>query len=542
MNFCLDDGSELVYGSGSESPTLFVPAQDRSESATAILHPASTSNKASAKLLAWFRKPSSIILTASLIIVAALIAVKFGRWPARPAPLSEIHSIAVLPLQNLSGDPSQEYFADGMTDALISDLSQIRSINVISRTSAMRFKGSHDSLPDIAHALGVDAVIEGSVMRSDGRVRITAQLVPATTDAAIWSRSYERDMPDLLKLQSDVAQAIASEIKVNISSAETARLSISRTVDPQASEEFLLGNYYVRKRTDASIATAIDHFNRAVALQPNYAAAWAGLSDAWFERSIWGSATHSEVEPSVRSAAQKALDLDPELSASHIAVSSLNMNYDWDWTAGEYHAKRAIDLDPSNSEAYDAYAWYLLDFGRFDEMKQMMATAEHLDPVSSIIQSDFGRMLYRARAFSDAETHLRRAIELDEKNLAAYGRLVDVLREEGRFDEALAVAQAGKDKGATKSVDFRRVTVLAQMGRTKDALDLWNTLPSKTPTESAQMATILGDADKAFEEFNRALDERVTVLAHIRVDPTFDKLHPDPRWAKLLARMNLPPS
>ncbi len=481
-------------------------------------------NRAPAKLWAWFRKPRAIILTASLILVAALIVMKFGRWPAKPAAVTEIHSIAVLPLENLSGDPSQEYFADGMTDALISDLSQIRSINVISRTSAMRFKGSRDSLPDIAHALGVDAVIEGSVVRANGRVRITAQLVPATTDAAIWSRSYERDMSDLLKLQSDVAQAIASEIKVNISSAETARLSVSRTVDPQASEEFLLGNYYVRKRTDASIATAIDHFNRAIAVQPDYAAAWAGLSGAWFERTIWGNATHTEVEASVRNAAQKALELDPELSASHIAVCSLNMNYDWDWTAGEYHAKRAIEFDPSNTDAYDAYAWYLLDFGRFDEMKQTMATAERLDPVSSIIQSDFGRMLYRARAFTDAEAHLRRAIELDENNFAVYGRLVDVLREEGRFDEALALAQTGKDKGATKSIDSRRVMVLARMGRTKEAIDLWNSLPSKPPTESAQLATILGDADKA------------------RVDPAFDKLHSDPRWAKLLARLNLPPS
>jgi Tfp pilus assembly protein PilF len=371
---------------------------------------------------------------------------------------------------------------------------------------------------------------------------VTAQLIPATTDSAIWSRNYEREMSDILKLQSEVAQAVAGEIKAQLTNSEQQRFGRTRTVDPAASEEFLLGRYHLNKLTDADLETAIGHFTKAIEIEPNYAAAWAGLSHAWFQRGIWGSYSHTDVESSTRKAAQKALELDPDLSDAHTAMCFLNSNYDWDWPGTEFHAKRAIELDPSNWEAYDAYAWFLLNFSRFDELKQVMATAEQLDPVSVNLQSDFGRMLYRARFYADAEAHLRKAIELDENNSIPYDRLADVMLETGRFDDALAFLQKAKAKGASQAVEFRKAIVFARMGQKDKALDIWNALPNKSSIQLARLSIELGDLDAAFQALNRGLDQHETVLPHLRVDPGFDKLHGDLRWTTFLARMNLPPS
>jgi TolB-like protein/Tfp pilus assembly protein PilF len=548
LNFCLDDGSELIYGPTAENPTLRKALDSpRSDADTAVLPDVLQSlelegRNASAGLSSFVRKPFFIGAAVLVVLVAAGLVIRYQFRGSAANTAAEIHSIAVLPLDDLSGDPSQEYFSDGMTDALISDLSQIRSLKVISRTSVMRFKGSHASLPDIARKLNVDAIVEGTVTRAGGRVRVTAQLIPATTDSAIWSRNYEREMSDILKLQSDVAQAIAGEIKAQLTVSEQRRFATARTLDPAANEEFLLGRYHLQKLTDGDLEVAIGHFNRAIEIEPNYAAAWAGLSHAWFQRGIWGHYSHTDVESYARSAAQKALDLDPDLSDAHTAMCFLNSNYDWDWQGTEYHAKRAIELDPSNWEAYDALAWYLLTFSRFDEMKQVMSTAEQLDPVSSNLQSDFGRMLYRARDFGNAEAHLKRAIELDDKNLSVYGRIADVLSETGRYDEALAIIKTGQEKGDRPALEIRKAFVYARMGQRDAAMLTWNAVEKKTRASFAILSTTLGDNDKAFDALNLALDQHETVLPHLRVDPAYDKLHSDPRWPKLLARMNLPPS
>jgi len=547
LNFCLDDGRELIYGPTQENATLIKQPISRSDEETALLPNSSSNPQKDAKSLSnnlqvLYRRPLFVAAVALVLLLAIGLAARYRFGTAGLNAIEEIHSIAVLPLENLSGDPSQEYFSDGMTDALITDLSQIRSLKVISRTSVMSFKGSRKSLPEIASSLGVDAIIEGSVTRAGGRVRISAQLVPATTNAAVWSRSYEREMSDILRLQSDVAQAIAGEIKVKLTSVEQQRLSGLKSVNPDASEEFLLGKYHLQKKLDSNLEAAIGHFTHAIEIEPDYAAAWAGLSRAWFERGIWGNYSHSDVEAAARNAAQKALELDPDLSDAHIAMIDLSMNYDYDWPAAEEHAKRAIDLDPSNSEAYNAYGWFLLNFGRFDELKQVMAKAEQLDPVSQNLQSDFGRMLYRARMYSDAETHLRKAIELDENNPGPYDRLADVLLETGRFDDTLSMLDKAVAKGGGQPPLVRKAIVYARMGQKQKALEIWDSVQKKGSINQARLSTEFGDFDTAFQALNLGLDQHETVLPHIRVDPGFDKLHGDPRWAQFLARMNLPPS
>lgn len=548
LNYCLDDGAELVYGPSVEEPTLIqASTTSRSDEKTAVLPDVSSSvdqpaqNTApDSKRLA--RKPILIGAIAIVLLCAIVLAARYQFRSVDTNTRSEIHSIAVLPLDNLSGDPNQEYFSDGMTDALISDLSQIKSIKVISRTSIMSFKGSHQSLPEIARQLGVDAIIEGTVTRAGDHVRVSAQLVPAATDAAVWSRNYEREMSDILRLQSDVAQAIAGEIKAQLTATEQERLSASRSIKPEASEEYLIGKYELQKLTDADLELAIGHFTKAIEIEPNYAEAWAGLSGAWFQRGIWGNYSHADVESFAKNAAQKALDLDPNLSDAHIAMVYLDMNYDFDWPAADEHSKRAIELDPSSSVAYIARGWYLINFSRFDELKQVMTIAEQLDPVSQSLQSDFGRMLYRARMYADAESHLRKAIELDENNPGPYDRLADVFLETGRFDEALSILDKAEAKGRNEAPIIREAILYARMGQKQKALELWKSVQNKGSVNQARLSTEFGDFDAAFQELNRALDGHETVLPHIRVDPGFDKLHSDTRWAKFLARMNLPPS
>ena len=288
LNFCLDDGRELIYGPTEENATLIKETIGTPDEETALLPNSSSdrqtnSESSSNKLDILYRRPMLTAAVAIALLLTIGLAARYRFFSAAKDVAAQIHSIAVLPLENLSGDPSQEYFSDGMTDALISDLDQIKALKVISRTSVRRFKGSHESLPDIARTLNVDAIVEGTVTRAGGRVRVTAQLIPATTDSAIWSRNYEREMSDILKLQSEVAQAVAGEIKAQLTNSEQQRFGRTRTVDPAASEEFLLGRYHLNKLTDADLETAIGHFTKAIEIEPNYAAAWAGLSHAWFQ-------------------------------------------------------------------------------------------------------------------------------------------------------------------------------------------------------------------------------------------------------------------
>lgn len=490
-------------------------------------------------------KPRPFYRRRALWIIPVLAIFAIGLWIGKDrifvAWENQIHSIAVLPFENLSGDPSQEYFADGMTEALISDLSQIKALKVISRTSVMQYKGKRGSLPEIARTLGVDAVIEGSVQRSEGRVKVTAQLIHAATDTHIWSRSYEREMTDILKLQSDVAQAVAREVRVQLSPPEQNRLSSARSIDSKASEAYLKGRYHLQKLNEADLALAVGYFSEAIRIEPDYAAAHAGLSQAWFERGIWGQKTFAEVEAPAREAVTRALELDPDLSLAHSTMSYLNMNYDWDWDAAEMHLKRALELDPNSSQAYVAYGWFLLPFGRFDEMVEKMKMAEQLDPVSTKIQSDFGRMLYRAQRYDEAEQHLKRAIELDVNSSSAYGRLSDVYVEMGRFSEAQALIEKGVGVRTDGAYDIRRAYIYARSGEKNKAAELLKHLPIiKNTLDRAKLFTEMGQFDQAFTALNDGLDRKAGVLGFIRVEPGLYKLHSDPRWPLLMKRMNLP--
>ena len=452
-----------------------------------------------------------------------------------------ITSLAVLPLNNLSGDPTQDYFADGMTEALIGNLGPISGLRVVSRTSVMRFRGTRTSLPEIARELKVDAVIEGSVQRTRDRVRISVQLIHAPSDTHLWGREYERELTDVLKLQGEVARAVADEIRVQVTAEERARMASGGTVDPTAHHEYLLGQHYLWKLTEEDLARAIEHFERATRVDAGYAAAYAGLSHAWWWRGVWGAKTFKEIESPSRAAARQALALDPRLAEAHVSMGRLRFGHDWDWTGAERDFRRALNIDPNNLDAHFFSAMLFMALGRFPESIAHIERAEQLDPLSSTVQSAFGRVLYRARKFDQAIPHLNQAIALEPRSPDAYGRLADVYQELGRYDEALALYEKRDvlgDRPVRRDLDIARV--FARTGkRAEGTRTLAAVRDTSPPAQVAQAYALLGNNDEAFRFLFRHAEER-NGLNYVKTEPRFESLHSDPRWQLLLRRMNLP--
>jgi TolB-like protein/DNA-binding winged helix-turn-helix (wHTH) protein/Tfp pilus assembly protein PilF len=450
-----------------------------------------------------------------------------------------ITSIAVLPLENLTGDPSQEYFADGMTEALINNLARIRALRVISRASVMRYKGTQMSLPEIARELSVDAVITGSVQRERGRVRVTAQLIHATTDAHLWARDYERDLTDVLKLEGEVARAVADEIRVQLTTEERERLASARNIDPQAHEAYLLGRFHYNEDNEQAGRQAVEYFERAIRIAPDYAAAYAGLSYAWLYLGGIGAVDFKEAEAPARAAALKAIEMDEQLAEAHLSMARIKQNYDWDWTGAEKECRRALELDPGNFDANTVYGYLLVHVGRFDEAIREGEIAVQLDPMSSESQSALGRFLYRAHRYEEAIPHLQRAIELEPRSLTPNYRLGDVYAQMGRYEEALAAYErSGRavSKGGYPQGGIARVYAL--MGRRREARQMI-TGRKETPYITAAVYVALGDKDEAFRILEKAVEGHQN-LTPLKVEPPLEALHSDPRWKALLRRMNFP--
>ncbi|MEK6325095.1 MAG: protein kinase [Acidobacteriota bacterium] len=519
-----------------------------SHSGAATAHESVTPTNTNVKQLSSLFSRRALAVIALVIVAAVALVYVLVFRGATAARQPEIKSLAVLPLEDLSGDPSQEYFADGMTEALINNLTQISALSrVISRTSMMRYKGSPKSLPEIARELNVDAVIEGTVQRSGGRVRVTAKLIPAATDSPLWVREYERDLSDVLKLQSEVARAVADEIRIQVTPEERARLAAARNINPQAHEAYLLGRHHLRTNEE-DLRRAIGHFERAIQLEPDYAAAYAGLSNAWSTRGVFGAKNRKEVAPLARDAALKAVALDHQLPEAHIALGAVKTN-DWDWAGAEQEITRALELDPNNAGAHQEYADLLMALGRHDEAIREIQRAEQLDPLSSNIQSRYGRVLYRARKYEEAVPHLQRAIDLDPNpgNSMPYWILGELYGQMGRYDEAIASFKKYQSHGGgAPDVSVGIAGVYARMGKQKEARRMLAELKATTDLVSfsdaplARAYAALGDKDEAFKVLFRQVEERNNVATYVKADPPFESLHSDPRWKELLRRMNFP--
>jgi TolB-like protein/DNA-binding winged helix-turn-helix (wHTH) protein/Flp pilus assembly protein TadD len=462
-------------------------------------------------------------------------------------PLSTIHSLAVLPLENLSNDASQDYFADGMTDELITHLGQISAIRVISRTSAMTYKNAHKPLAEIARELNVDAVVEGSVLHSGERVRIAAQLIEIPTDKQIWAESYEGDFRDTLALQSRVARSIAAQIRATLNRQEQVTLEKSKAVNPEAYEAYLKGRYFWNKRTGDGLRTAIEYFNHAIETDPTYAEAYAGLADSYALSGDWeyGVLSPQNAFRQAKAAATKALALDDGLGEAHTSLAFALDLYGWDWAAAETEYKQAIKLSPGYATAHLWYAWHLILMGQNSEGLVELRKAESLDPLSLIISADMADALCIAHRYDEAVQQSKKTLQLDPNFAIGHYELGQAFEQKHMYDEAVAEFQKAIEiSGHSGAFDSNLAHVYAVLGQKEEAINIAKDLEGhrdKNASAEANIALIyagLGDQDQAMAWLNKGYEARFNPSILLR--PAFDSLRSDPRFKDLLRRVGLP--
>jgi TolB-like protein/DNA-binding winged helix-turn-helix (wHTH) protein/Tfp pilus assembly protein PilF len=485
-----------------------------------------------------------VIVALALVLSLPILAVWLFRSRGRPP--TGIRSLAVLPLENLSGDASQDYFADGMTDELVTDLAQISALRVISRTSVMMYKGARKPLPEIARELNVDAVVEGTVLRSGEQVRITAQLILAPADRHLWAESYEGNLRDTLALQKQVARAIAEQIRIEVTPQEQAALKSVKATDPEAYQEYLKGRYFWNKRTADGLEKALEYFNQAIAKDPNYAAAYSGLADTYALLGDWQYSvmTPKEALPRAKAAAMKALELDDSLSEAHASLAfSLDL-FDWNWEAAEKEFRRAIELNPGYATAHHWYAWHLSGMGRNSEAIAEMRKAENLDPLSLIIDADLAELLLIARVSDQSIQQSRKTIDMDPNFAVAHYDLGQALVQKHMYSEAIAELETATKLSADSPICKSTLAyAYAVSGRRNEALKILNDLTrqSKDFSSAAEIALIytgLGENDRAMAWLEKAYSERFNPSILLR--PAFDPLRSDPRFQKLVHSIGLP--
>ena len=460
---------------------------------------------------------------------------------------SKIRSLAVLPLESLSGGVAQDYFTDGMTDQLITDLGQISALRVISRTSAMAYKGVHRPLAEIARELNVEAVVEGTVLRSGERVRITAQLIQVPNEKHLWAQSYEGDLQDTLALQNSVARAIAQQIQVALNPQEEAALKKSNPVNAEAYEAYLKGRYFWNKRTTEGLVRATDYFHHAIDTDAGYAKAYSGLADSYALSGDWeyGILSPQDAFPKAKAAATKALALDDNLSEAHTSLAFIEDLYDWDWASAEKEYKRALALNPGYATAHHWYAWHLIVMGRTDEGIAELRKSESLDPLSLIISADLADALCIAHRYDESVQQSQKTIEMDPHFAVAHYQLGQALEQKHRHDEAIAEFRRAMDlSGGNTTFESNLANAYAVSGRKEEAMKIVKDLESRRSQSSATDASIaliyvgLGDNDQAMIWLNKAYQARFNPSILMR--PAFDPLRSGPQFQDLLRRIGLP--
>jgi TolB-like protein/DNA-binding winged helix-turn-helix (wHTH) protein/Tfp pilus assembly protein PilF len=493
------------------------------------------------------RNTRLIALAAGMSVALGLAVMLFRSVHARRVSgTTKVHSLAVLPLENLSHDPEQEYFAEGMTDELITDLAQISALRVISRGSVMQYKAKRETTPEIARELKVDALVEGTVSRSGDRVRITAQLIDARTDRHLWAQSYERDLHGVLSLQDEVAQAIANEIEIKLTPREQERLRSARPVNVEANDLYLKGRYFWNKRTAEGLKKGLEYFQKATEVDPHYPLGYAGLADSYLVSAYRRYLAPQEGYPKAKAAALKALQLDEGLAEAHTSLAAVTGLYDHDWQGAEREFKRAIELNPGYANAHHWHALNLDEMGYVDESVAEINWALELDPLSMIINANVAVILYHARRYDQAIEQLRKASEMDSKfpPVQAQALLGMVYEQKGMYREAIAELQ--KCAGSSEVYPYSLGALghaYAVTGERSKALKIVEQLKALLkqrrvdPRAMAEVYVGLGDKDQTIAWLEQVYREGSYGL---RADPRFDGLRSDPRFQALLARVGLP--
>jgi len=457
-----------------------------------------------------------------------------------------IDSIAVLPLANLGSDSSQEYFADGITEALITELSKIGSLRVVSRTSVMRYKGKTEPVGQIARALRVRGILEGSVVKSGDRLRITVQLIHAGSDQHLWAEVYEGAIADVLEVQSKVARDVAAGIRAQLSRDEKARLTVSRKVSPEAYSLYLKGRYFARILTEEGQRKAILHFQKSIQCDPNYAPAYAGLAECLIELAYFFGMDPKKAFAEAKPAALKAVALDKEFAEGHAALGLLRLLDDWDWEAADVETRRAIELAPGNPYVFWKRGVYLRYAGRCDESIPVHLHAESLDPFSIVAIQEVGYAFYYARRFGEAAEQIQKAIELEPAWDQLYFGLGLVLLQQKRFDEAISALRTAvqKEPGNVFSV-AALIYGLGHAGRRKEAKRQLEQLLKKyeyVPCWFLAMAWVgLNDTERALEALEQAFRNHEPCMVSLKVDAIFDPLREESRFVNMMRKVGLEP-
>jgi TolB-like protein/Tfp pilus assembly protein PilF len=489
-----------------------------------------------------------------LVLFGIIIGLKLGRPPEKQAgkPISlptagPIKAIVVLPFENLSGDPEQEYFVDGMTDALSAELGKIRALTVKGQHSAARYKSTDMQTSEIARELGVDAVITGSVFKAGNNVRITVQLIHGSTEENLWADSYQGDLADVLTLQREVALAIAKEIKVKLTPKEEERLASARPINPQAHDAYLKGRFFWNKRSGEGFKTAISFFEQAKDLDPNYALAHVGLADCYNVMGIWDSDPSGEMFPMAKREALQALAIDDTLGEAHNSLAWAVACYDWDWSQAEREFQQAIELNPHYATAHSWYAIFLGWMGRFEEALVEIKQAQDLEPLSLIINSNVGWLLCLAGKYDESIEQLQEVLQMDPDFLPALYHLTSTHTRKSMFEENIAVYER---VATIRRRDAASVAGLAgayaAAGNTNEAQTFLQEALERSKEEYVPASAVsaayfyLGDKDRAFDWLNKVMEQRDWNAIMMRVAPAWDVFRSDPRFESFIGRMNFP--
>jgi len=486
------------------------------------------------------------LLVITVGLAALYLRPRLDRFASQASP--RIQALAVLPLANLSGDPEQEYFAEGMTEELTADLSKISAVRVISRTSAMRYKSTAKSLPEIARDLNVDGIVEGTVERAGNKVRITATLIHAATDTHIWAESYERDLQDVLFLQAEVAREIASQIRVTVTPQEQAQLSGTQPVLPEAYENYLKGRFYFGKFTNEGFRQCLSYFQQAVKVDPNYALGYVGQAECFKYLGIWDVISPHESSSQAKAAIQKALEIDNNLGEAHATLAYLHFLYDWDWSGAQSEFNRALELSPGSSDVHLWYAQYLSAMGKEDEAIREIEKAHSLDPVALLTETMVGRVYMLAHRFDKGIEQFQKTLALYPDSAINHWDLGICYESKGlnrkAVDEYLKSDEIDGLSQEQLAMKQRAFTRAGFRGYLQEELKSELDHPEPYYDRSfnlARLYALLGDKEKAFSNLDKAYEEGWSDVAFLKVDPELDTLRSDPRFNRLLDRVGLKP-
>jgi TolB-like protein len=543
---CLEKNAANRYQSAKELAVDLRRLQRDSSTDTVPFSP-----PAPAPLQSFLRNKSFLALLATFLLLSSLGATLFvlryrGLLPTFISGAPRIQSVAVLPLANLSGDPDREFFADGVTEELITQLGKSTSLRIISRQSVMRFKNTSLPVSEIARKLDVDAVVEGSVLQSGNRVRVTARLVSASTERPLWAEQYDRDLRDILTLQADVTQAIAAEIKLKLSPEEKARLISSRPVNPEAFEAYLKGRSYWYQVSKSGFEEAERYFHMALEKDPQYALAYSGLADVWLMRTDTGYLAPSEVYDKAKAYASRALDLDPTLAEPHVSLGNIAAGYDRDWPAAERHFLRAIEVNPSSADAHFMYADLLISLKRNQEWDNEIHRCLTLDPMDYFYRAFYAWHLIYLGRYDEAIENLRNVLtsspNFSSAHMGLWGAYFKKHMDREAYSEAVRFFEILNDHEAVDALraGFASAGYPEAMKRAGDVLAARSRHTHVPGIRVARLYAHAGQNELALTWLERAVDAHETPVEHLAVAWDWEALRPDPRFQALRRQLNLP--